>query len=115
MNVYWRASMSVTGQNGFLKGNDNLYTPKRSLKCMIRLPPTCDYIKAKKSIQEILCSKNVNFKNIEAIPGFCGSLSNPLTKQKLSEVSIKIFEQNPMLVGTGGSIPFMGLLSDKFP
>jgi hypothetical protein len=80
MNVYWRASMSVTGQNGFLKENDNLLNTKRSLKCMIRLPPTCDYFKAKKSIQEILSAKNINFKSIESIPGFCGSLDNPLTR-----------------------------------
>lgn len=112
-NVLWRASMSVTGQTNLNQGP--LYSNNKSIKVMIRLPPTCDHKKAKESIKEILAEKNVGFKFIESIPGFNGNPVDREFNERLQYSSRSIFNKDFLYVGTGGSIPFMGILKKTFP
>ena len=118
----WRATLSVVGADGLPPTSraGNVLRPSTSLKLSFRLPPTADPEAAKRAITETLeadppYGARVSFHHVDAAPGWNAPATAPWLETALSEASTTTFGQPARQFGEGGSIPFMGMLGEKFP
>lgn len=117
----WRPTVSVTGADGLPAMADagNVLRPSTSVKLSLRLPPTIDPAAATRAVREVLVADppygaKVTFRGAgeggwEA-PALAGWLEDAL-----DTVSEAWFGAKSVAMGEGGSIPFMGMLGEKFP
>jgi acetylornithine deacetylase/succinyl-diaminopimelate desuccinylase-like protein len=122
INRTWRAALSVTGLDGLPKPEDagNVTVPSLKVKLSFRLPPTCDDKKAIHALKEALESHppfnaNVQFNVEESAAGWSAPLESAWLSQAANEASQHYFGKDAMHMGEGASIPFMGMLGEKFP
>ncbi len=122
LNRTWRPQLSITGAGGLpeLASAGNVLRPSTSAKISLRLPPTLDPIKAGALVKDLLerdppHGAMVSFTLEKAGPGWnAPALANWL-EQALDRASNAIFGRGAALMGEGGTIPFMGMLGEKFP
>lgn len=122
LNRTWRAALSVTGQQGLPDCADagNVLRPYTTLTLSLRLPPTLDSVPAQKAVIERL-TKNppygakvtVDFR--DPATGWNAPELAPWLNEALDEASETFFNKPTLHMGEGGSIPFMGMLGEKFP
>ncbi len=118
----WGSTLCVTGAEGIpTMGNaGNVMRPNTTLKLSFRLPPDADAEDAGQRVKAIL-EKNpphnarVTFKVESAMGGWNAPEVSPWLADAMMEGSRAFFGADSMYMGTGGSIPFMGLLGEKFP
>lgn len=122
LNNTWRPTLSITGADGLpATGNaGNTLLPGTTLKLSFRLPPTTDPDFADGVVSEILNSDpptfaNVHFESESAMGGWNAPAIAPWLEASMQEASDVFFGKPSMYMGTGGSIPFMGMLGEKFP
>lgn len=121
-NNTWGATLSITGADGLpvLADAGNVLRPLTALKLSFRLPPTADVGKVITEVTGLL-EKNppyharIKFKLESAMGGWNAPPVAPWLETALRDASRAVFNADPMYLGTGGSIPFMGLLGKKFP
>lgn len=118
----WCSTLSITGAAGIplLENAGNVLRPQTSLKLSFRLPPTCDHIKASKAIKKILeenppYGAEVEFVEEEPNPGWNAPLASDWLQNACNNASNNSFGAPAASIGEGGSIPFMGMLGEKFP
>ena len=118
----WKPALSYTGIDGMpttgLAGN--VLRPRTALKLSLRIPPTADPHEVLAEMRTILeadppYGATVTFGDSEAAPGWNAPDLAPWLRQALDQASIAEFGQSMQLYGEGGTIPFMGMLGDKFP
>ena len=122
LNNTWRPTLSVTGADG-LPGNaiaGNTQLPRTALKLSFRLPPTTDAETAAAAVRQILEADppqfaKVSFEVESAMDGWNAPPVAPWLESSMQEASDVFFGKPSMYMGTGGSIPFMGMLGEKFP
>ena len=122
LNNTWRPNVTVTGADGLpeLINAGNVMLPGTTLKLSFRLPPTCDADKAAAAVENALESDtpplaNVHFEVESTMGGWnAPDISNWL-EASMQEASQAFFGKPSMYMGTGGTIPFMGMLGEKFP
>jgi acetylornithine deacetylase/succinyl-diaminopimelate desuccinylase-like protein len=122
LNRTWRAALSVTGAEGLpeIKRAGNVLRPSTTLKLSLRLPPTVDAKKAASELKEIL-EKNppynaqVTYHLEDAASGWNAPAMLPSLSEILQEASMTYYKKEPLAMGEGGSIPFMGMLGEKYP
>ncbi len=122
LNNTWRPNVTVTGADGLpeLINAGNVMLPGTTLKLSFRLPPTCDADKAAAAVENALESDtpplaNVQFEVESTMGGWnAPDISNWL-EASMQEASQAFFGKPSMYMGTGGTIPFMGMLGEKFP
>ncbi len=118
----WGATLSVTGADGLpaLDSAGNVLRPRTSLKLSFRLPPTAHPEKVGAEIKRLL-KKNppykarVDFTVESAMGGWNAPTVASWLAASMRQASGSFFGADAMYMGTGGSIPFMGLLGKKFP
>jgi acetylornithine deacetylase/succinyl-diaminopimelate desuccinylase-like protein len=118
----WRSALSVVGADG-LPPTDragNVLRPRTSLKLSVRIPPTCDPDAAHDALAGALTrdppyGAAVRFERAEVGPGWNAPPFAPWLAQALDEVSTSVFGRPARMFGEGGSIPFMGMLGERFP
>ena len=118
----WRTTLSVVGADG-LPPTDragNVLRPSTSLKLSFRLPPTADPEVARQAITEALetdppYGAHVAFHDVDAAPGWNAPATAPWLETALNDASTASFGSSARTFGEGGSIPFMGMLGEKFP
>ena len=122
INNTWRPTLSVTGADGLpaIASAGNVLRPSTSLKLSFRLPPTTDPARAAALVKERLeadppYNANVEFKVETAMAGWNAPAVEPWLEQSMQAASRATFGRDAMYMGTGGSIPFMGMLAEKFP
>lgn len=122
LNRTWRPALAVVGAEGLppLPSAGNVLLPAISLKLSLRLPPTLDAPKAGAFLKRLLESDApygaaVTFSAEEAAGGWNAPPMSPWLTRSLEEGSMTFFGAPPGYMGEGGTIPFMGMLSDKFP
>ena len=122
LNNTWRPTLSVTGADGLPSvGNaGNTLLPGTTLKLSFRLPPTCDPDDAAKAVKSVLESDppmfaKVRFEVESAMGGWNAPAVAEWLEQSMQRGSSDYFDEPSMYMGTGGSIPFMGMLGEKFP
>jgi len=122
INTTWRATLAVTGANGLppLQNAGNVLLPEVGLKLSLRLPPTVDPAVAAKSVKAVLerdppYGAQVTFKPGAGSPGWNAPAFAPWLEESISAASREVFGKDAVSVGSGGTIPFMGMLGEQFP
>ncbi|HSF18401.1 MAG TPA: M20/M25/M40 family metallo-hydrolase [Vicinamibacteria bacterium] len=122
LNRTWRPALAVTGQEGIptLDKAGNVLRPYTSVNLSLRIPPTLDPNKGRDILREILTREppygaRVTLDFHEPAPGWNAPALAPWLARTLDEASSTYFGKQAMHMGEGGSIPFMGMLGEKFP
>ena len=122
LNNTWRPTLSVTGAEGLppFHSAGNVLRPYTALKLSFRLTPTTDPKVASAALKRTLESDppygaQVTFKVESAMGGWNAPSFAPWLEQSMRDASQAFFGRESMYMGTGGSIPFMGMLGEKFP
>lgn len=122
LNNTWRSTLSVTGQDGIptLGNAGNTLRPSTSLKLSFRLPPTADPAAAARAVKKAIetdppYGAQVEFKVESSMGGWHAPEVAPWLDGSMKAASREFFGADAMYMGTGGSIPFMGMLGEKFP
>ena len=118
----WHATLSVVGAEGLpgIARAGNVLRPSTSLKLSFRLPPTCDPTAALAAVKRVLeadppYGAHVTFSDGESGPGWNAPAMAPWLVDALERASTATFGQPTRTFGEGGSIPFMGMLGERFP
>lgn len=122
LNSTWRPTLSVTGVDGIpsLPNAGNVLRPYTSLKLSFRLPPGVDPERAAQSVKETLerdppYGAKVEFDADPSAGGWNAPSTAPWLEAAMSSASKNFFGRDAMYMGVGGTIPFMGMLNEKFP
>jgi acetylornithine deacetylase/succinyl-diaminopimelate desuccinylase-like protein len=122
LNNTWRPTLSVTGAAGLPAPGaaGNTLRPWTSLKLSLRLPPDVDPALAAGAVKQALESDpplgaKVEFKVDSAMGGWNAPPVAPWLEASMQAASTAFFGKPALYMGTGGSIPFMGMLGEKFP
>jgi acetylornithine deacetylase/succinyl-diaminopimelate desuccinylase-like protein len=122
LNRTWRPQLAVTGMDGYPepKNAGNVLLPYTTLKLSLRTPPTCDASKATKVLKEALESAapydaEVEFDAEEGQSGWNAPALAPWLVDSLKRASNAHFGKPVAFMGEGGSIPFMGMLGQRYP
>jgi len=122
LNNTWRPTLSITGADGLpaLVNAGNVQLPYNTLKLSFRLPPTCSGEDAAQAIKQLLEAdappmSKVEFKIDSTMAGWNAPPVAAWLEQSMHKASEAFFGKPSMYMGTGGTIPFMGMLGEKFP
>jgi acetylornithine deacetylase/succinyl-diaminopimelate desuccinylase-like protein len=122
LNRTWRSSLSITGQAGMpdLIQGGNVLRPSTSLKLSLRLPPSLDASDIDRKLTELF-QRDVPYGarvTFEPEKGGSGWQTPPMAKwleRSIDAASRAFFGREPATFGEGGSIPFMGMLGERYP
>ncbi|MFM7204214.1 MAG: M20 family metallopeptidase [Myxococcota bacterium] len=122
LNRTWRPTLSVTGQRGMpdLASAGNVLRPYTSLKLSFRLPPSLKVDGVKEQLTSLIerdppYGAQVRFLCEKAGAGWEAPEVAPWLNRSAHEASKQFFGAPACYLGEGGSIPFMGMLGEKFP
>lgn len=122
LNRTWRPALSVTGIGGMppLESAGNVLRPETSVKLSLRLPPTANGKVCGELLKEALLRDPPNGAHVsldleKASTGWNAPAMAPWLEQSIDAASQAFFGKPAMYMGEGGSIPFMGMLGEKFP
>ncbi|HEX2667657.1 MAG TPA: M20 family metallopeptidase [Gammaproteobacteria bacterium] len=122
VNNTWGPTLSVTGVEGIptLGNAGNVLRPKTTVKLSFRLPPTADARKVGTEVKKLLEAKppygaRVKFDIDSAMGGWNAAPVAPWLEKSMQRASKAHFGKDAVYMGTGGSIPFMGMLGERFP
>lgn len=122
LNRTWRPALSITGVDGIppLASAGNVLRPFTSLKLSLRLPPTLDGKRGGELLQETLLKNppygaDVSLNLEKASTGWNAPTLAPWLEAAIDQSSQEFFGKPAMYMGEGGTIPFMGMLGEKFP
>ena len=122
LNRTWRPQLAVTGMDGMppLDSAGNVLRPKTAVKLSLRVPPTLNGAKAGEFLKQLLekdppYGAKVTFTLEKDGSGWNAPALSPWLEQTVNEASEHHFGAPAAYMGEGGSIPFMGMLGQKFP
>ncbi|GAA5005423.1 M20/M25/M40 family metallo-hydrolase [Pseudoluteimonas lycopersici] len=122
LNRTWRPALSITGVDGIppLASAGNVLRPFTSVKLSLRLPPTLEGKRGGELLQEALLHDPPNGAKVtlsleKASTGWNAPALAPWLERAIADASEAFFGKPAMYMGEGGTIPFMGMLGEKFP
>ncbi len=122
LNRTWRAALAVTGADGLppIESAGNVQRPYTALKLSLRLPPLVNAPVAAESLKQTLetdtpYSARVSFEYEQAATGWNAPATAPWLSTLLDTASQTYYGKSAAYLGEGGTIPFMGMLGEKFP
>ncbi len=122
INNSWRGTLAVTGAEGLpaLESAGNVLLPELALKLSMRLPPTCDAARALQAVREALLrdppyGAQVTFDDGSATGGWNAPAFAPWLEESIARASRAVYGKDAVHIGSGGTIPFMGMLGTRFP
>ena len=122
LNNTWRPTLAVTGQEGMpeLVNAGNVLLPYTVLKLSFRLPPTVNAGDAATVVKQALEADppplvEVEFDADSSMAGWNAPAVAPWLEASMQKASQAFFGKPSMYMGTGGTIPFMGMLGERFP
>ena len=122
LNRSWRPALSYLGADGLPEINNagNVLRPFTSIKLSMRLPPTCSSKHVSKKLKELLLNNppndaKISFKVDWSVDGWMAPEISPWLEKAIDEASENYFNKPAVHMGEGWSIPFMGMLGEKFP
>jgi acetylornithine deacetylase/succinyl-diaminopimelate desuccinylase-like protein len=122
INSTWRATLAVTGAEGLpsLGSAGNVLLPELAVKLSLRLPPTCDAAAAERAVREALQREppygaQVSFEDASSSGGWNAPAFAPWLAESIARASTAVYGKTAVHIGCGGTIPFMGMLGERFP
>jgi acetylornithine deacetylase/succinyl-diaminopimelate desuccinylase-like protein len=122
LNRTWRPQLAVIGIDGLPAPQNagNVMLPYTTARLSLRLPPTLPGSDAGKTLQRMLEADppygcEVSFAGREAATGWNAPSLSTWLNEAVTGASKRAFGPGPAYMGEGGSIPFMGMLGEKFP
>jgi len=122
LNNTWRPTLTVTGMDGLPAVRDagNTLLPRLAAKLSIRLAPTADPSKAAAALRKALeadppYGARVRFEPTMTGAGWDAPPLEPWLAASVQHASREVFGGDAMFLGTGGGIPFIGMLAQRFP
>lgn len=121
LNRWWRSTVTVVGAEGLPPAGSagNVLRPSTTLRLSIRLPPTLPSDNVVQDIRDAL-TKDVPYNakvtyNANVGAGWAAPPMAAWLEQAASNASKEFYGKDAMIMGEGGSIPFMGMLGNMFP
>ncbi len=118
----WAPTLSITGADGIpsLENAGNVLRPFTAFKLSFRLPPAVDADRAAEAVKRTLerdppYGAKVSFDVSSAMGGWNAPATERWLAEAIQRASVHFFGGDAMHMGVGGTIPFMGMLSEKFP
>lgn len=118
----WKPALSITGMDGIpsLDNAGNVLRPQTSLHLSMRIPPYCNPDVAAQALKKALendppYGAHVSFTPDHGAAGWNAPEVAPWLEQAIQQASQQFFNKQAVYFGEGGSIPFMGMLGEKFP
>jgi acetylornithine deacetylase/succinyl-diaminopimelate desuccinylase-like protein len=122
LNRQWRPVLEITGMDGIppVAGAGNVLRPTTSAKLSLRLPPTADADAVGAALRRVLeadppYDAHVTYELLEGGAGWAAPPTAPWLADALSRSSQEFWGAPAGATGEGGSIPFMGMLGQRFP
>ncbi len=122
LNRTWRPALAVTGMDGIppLDSAGNVLRPFTAAKLSLRLPPTLNGDKASEIVKKLLetdppYGAKVEYRAEKGAAGWDAPAISAWLEQSVDAASREYFGPPAAFNGEGGSIPFMGMLGEKFP
>jgi acetylornithine deacetylase/succinyl-diaminopimelate desuccinylase-like protein len=122
LNRTWRPYLEIVGMDGVptVEKGGNVLRPFTTLKLSLRLPPTGDPVAAGKLLGKLLTQDppygaKVTWTPTSASQGWNAPPLAPWLEQSCEKASRAYFKKGCTYMGEGGTIPFMGMLGEKFP
>lgn len=122
LNRTWRPALTVTGADGFPSIADagNVMRPITSLKLSMRIPPLVNPLDAAAVLQKVLITNplynaKVSFQVDDGSKGWNAPESSQWLTKAVDEASMTYYDKPAAYMGEGGTIPFMGMLGERFP
>jgi acetylornithine deacetylase/succinyl-diaminopimelate desuccinylase-like protein len=118
----WQPTLVVTGADGLPAVRDagNVLLPAVSARLSLRLPPTSNADSVSVELKTLLESDppydaRVRFEVDSATGGWNAPAFAPWLERSMDAASQAVFGRPTMYMGVGGTIPFMGMLGERFP
>jgi acetylornithine deacetylase/succinyl-diaminopimelate desuccinylase-like protein len=118
----WRAALSVIGADGLppTAVAGNVLRPNTTLELSLRTPPTADADEVVAELRQRLLADppygaHVEIGRVDAASGWNSPPLAPWLTAGLDDASVVAFGQPTRMYGVGGTIPFMGMLGERFP
>ncbi len=122
LNRTWRPFVEVVGAEGLppLQKAGNVLRPYTTVKVSVRVPPTADPDRCTAALKKIFTKKaphgaKVTFTPEKVGAGWEAPALTPWLERACAAASNTFFGKPCVYMGEGGSIPFMGMLGEKFP
>jgi acetylornithine deacetylase/succinyl-diaminopimelate desuccinylase-like protein len=122
LNRTWRPQLAITGMDGYPVPGDagNVLLPFSTAKLSLRTPPTLDAAEAEQTMKRTFEADppngcEVEFETGNGQSGWHAPPLAPWLEKAVSQASTEAFGQPAAYMGEGGTIPFMGMLGEKFP
>ena len=122
LNRSWRPALSITGAEGLppLGSAGSVLRPFTACKISLRIPPRLDPAVATRTVKDALekdppYGARVTFEGEKASTGWDAPPLAQWLASSVDRASRSFFGKPPMAFGEGGTIPFMGMLGEKFP
>jgi acetylornithine deacetylase/succinyl-diaminopimelate desuccinylase-like protein len=122
LNRTWRPALEIVGADGLpaAANSGNVLRPLTALKLSLRLPPDCPAKEATAKMKAVLEADpphgaHVTFEPNWAASGWDAPEMAPWLERSLEAASRSCFGKPAAYMGEGGTIPFMGMLGERFP
>jgi acetylornithine deacetylase/succinyl-diaminopimelate desuccinylase-like protein len=122
LNRTWRPALSVTGVGGMpsLDSAGNVLRPHTAVKLSLRIPPTLEGGTAGDFLKRLMerdppYGAKVSFDLEKASTGWNAPRLSTWLEHSVDAASQAFFGAPSAYMGEGGTIPFMGMLGEKFP
>jgi acetylornithine deacetylase/succinyl-diaminopimelate desuccinylase-like protein len=122
LNRTWRPALAITGADGIpaIADAGNVLRPRTALKLSLRIPPRLQADSAAAHLKTLLerdppYGAKVRFTLSGANTGWDAPPLSPWLEEAIDRASLRHFGKPSVMIGEGGSIPFMGMLGAKFP
>ncbi len=122
LNRTWRPALTVIGADGLPSPSNagNVLRPGTSLALSVRIPPTADPEACARALAQTLTEDppqgaKVSFKTVQASPGWNAPPLKPWLEAAVQRASQSTFGRDAAMMGEGGTIPFIGMLGQRFP
>lgn len=122
LNRTWRPFVEVVGADGLpsVAIAGNVLRPTTTFKLSLRIPPTADPEKCSEYLTKLLSKNPIHGAQVSVTAdepggGWNAPELSPWLEQACANASNTFFKKPCVYMGEGGSIPFMGMLGEKFP